>query len=102
MSNPPYYSNPSYYSGLESSYLKPERSRNTSRKMFNLVSGDALCDPGEVCEVFIDIDSDLSMSKDAYLALVTRSSQNVYFLLYHTVVYDSLFVPYSFYFSVCL
>ena len=43
------------------------------------------------------------MSKDAYLALVARSSQNVYFLLYHTVVCHSLFVPYSsFYFSVRL
>ena len=35
---------------------------------------DVLHDPDEVFEVFVDIDSDLSMSKDAYLALVARSS----------------------------
>ena len=33
--------------------------------MFSLVPGDALCDPDRVFEVFVDIDSDLSMSKDA-------------------------------------
>ena len=38
--------------------------------MFSLVPGDVLCDPDEVFEVFVDIDSHLSMSKDAYLALV--------------------------------
>ena len=35
-----------------------------------MVPGDDLCDPEEVFEVFVDIDSNLSMSKDAYLALV--------------------------------
>ena len=59
-----------FYSG---SYLKPERSRNISRKKFSLVPGDVLCDPNEVFEVFADTDSNLSMSKDAYLALVVRS-----------------------------
>ena len=47
------------------SYLTPERSRNISRKMFSLVSGDVLCDSDEIFEIFVDIDSDLSMSKDA-------------------------------------
>ena len=42
--------------------------------MFSLVSGNVLCDPDEVFEVFVDIDSNLSMSKDAYLAVVVRSS----------------------------
>ena len=42
--------------------------------MFSLVSGDVLCDPHEVFEVFFDIYNNLSMSKDAYLALVARSS----------------------------
>ena len=70
--------------------------------MFSLGPRDVLCDPDEVFEFFVDIDSDLSMSKDAYLALVARSSY-VYFLLCHTAVYHSLFVPYSsFYFSVRL
>ena len=58
---------------LRGSYIKSERSRNISRKMFSLIPGDVLCDPGEVFEVFFDIHSDLSMSKVAYLALVTRS-----------------------------
>ena len=40
--------------------------------MFSLVPGDVLCDPDQVFEAFVDIDTDLSMSKDAYLALVTR------------------------------
>ena len=39
--------------------------------MFSLVPGDVLCDPEEVFEVFVDIDSDISMSKNAYLALVS-------------------------------
>ena len=43
------------------------------RKMFSLVPGDVLRDPDEVFEVFVDIDSDLSMSKYVYLALVARS-----------------------------
>ena len=59
---------------LRGSYLKPERSRNISRKMFSLVPGDVLCDPHEVSEVIVDINTELLMSKDAYLALVARSS----------------------------
>ena len=59
---------------LRVSYLKPKRSRNISREMFILVPWDILCDSDEVFEVFVDIDSNLSMSKDAYLALVTRLS----------------------------
>ena len=42
--------------------------------MFSLVPEKVLCDLDEVFEVFVDIDSSLSMSKDAYLALVARSS----------------------------
>ena len=41
--------------------------------MSGLVPGNVLCDPDEVFEVFVDIDSDLSLSKDVYLALVARS-----------------------------
>ena len=86
---------------MRGSYLKPERSRNISLKLFRLVPRDVLCDPDEVFEDFIDIDSNLSIWKDAYLALAAQSSSNVYFLLYHAAVYHSLFVPYSsFYFSV--
>ena len=63
--------------------------------MFSLVLGDVVCNPDKAFEVFVDIDSDLSISKDAYLALVAQSSKNVYFLLYHAVVYHGLFVPHS-------
>ena len=42
--------------------------------MFSQVPGDVLCDPDEVFEVLVDTDSELSMSKDAYLALFARSS----------------------------
>ena len=59
---------------LIGSYLKPERSRNISRKMFSLVPVDVLCDPDKIFEALADINSDLSMLKDAYLALVARSS----------------------------
>ena len=59
---------------LRGSYLKSERSRNISRKVFSLVPRDVLCDPDKVFEVFVDIDSNLSASKDLYLALVTQSS----------------------------
>ena len=58
---------------LRGSYIKSERSRNISRKMFSLIPGDVLCDADEVFEVFVDIDRDLSMTKDAYLTLVDRS-----------------------------
>ena len=46
-----------------------------SLKKFSIVTGDALCDPEEVFEVFVDIDHDNhSMAKDAYLELVSRAS----------------------------
>ena len=36
--------------------------------------GDVLCDPEEVFEIFVDVDNDLSVCRDAYLALVAQSS----------------------------
>ena len=59
---------------LRGSYLKPERSENISQKIFSLVLGDVLYHPDETLKVFVDIDSALIMSKDAYLVLITRSS----------------------------
>ena len=53
---------------LRDASLKPERSRNISWKMFVLVPEDDLCNPDEVFEVFVDIDSNISVSKDPYLA----------------------------------
>ena len=41
--------------------------------MFSLVLGDVLYDPDEVFEIFVDIDGNLSMLKDVYLALVAQS-----------------------------
>ena len=37
-------------------------------------NGDVLCDPEEVFEIFVGVDNDLSVCRDAYLALVARSS----------------------------
>ena len=56
---------------LRGNYL--ERSKNISQKIFTLVPGNVVCDPDEVFEVFVDIDSNLFMSKDVYLALVALS-----------------------------
>ena len=42
---------------LRGSYLKPERSRNISRKIFSLAPGDVLSNPDKVFEAFVDIDS---------------------------------------------
>ena len=53
-------------------YLKPERSRNICSKNFGLIAGDVPCEPEET--LFTDIESDLSMSRDAYLALIAKSS----------------------------
>ena len=36
--------------------------------MFSMVPGDVLCDRDEVFKDFVDVDSNFSMSKDAYLA----------------------------------
>ena len=59
---------------LKGSYLNPERCRNISQTIFSPVPGDILCDPHKVFEVFVDIDINLSMSTDFYLALVAQSS----------------------------
>ena len=50
---------------LRGSCSKPERSKNISRKMFSLVPRDVLCDQDKVFKVFVDLDSNFSMSKDA-------------------------------------
>ena len=42
--------------------------------MFILFTWGVFCDPDELFEVFVDIDSDISMSKDAYLTPVAQSS----------------------------
>ena len=56
-------------------YFKAERSRKMSLKKFSIVTGDVLCDPEEIFEVFIDIDHDnLSKANDAYLELVSIAS----------------------------
>ena len=54
---------------LKGNYLKLVRSRNISRKTFSLIPGAVLCNP-EVFDIFVDVDDDLIMCKDSYLALV--------------------------------
>ena len=54
-------------------YLKLTRSKNIPWKKFNLVPGDVVCEPDKVFD-FVDVEGDLSMCKDAYLELISRSS----------------------------
>ena len=54
-----------YFKG---NYLKFEPSRSRTKQYFSVIQGDALCDPSEVLEVFLDIGEDLTMNKDAYLS----------------------------------
>ena len=58
---------------LKGNYLKLTRSKNIARKKFTLVPGDVVCEPDEVF-VFVDVDYDLTICKDAYLELISRSS----------------------------
>ena len=58
---------------LKGNYLKLTRSKNIARKKFTLVPGDVVCEPDEVFD-FVDAEDDLSMCKDAYLGLISRSS----------------------------
>ena len=58
---------------LKGYYPKLTRSKNIPRKKFNLVPGDVVCEPDKVLD-FVDVEGDLSMCKDAYLELISRSS----------------------------
>ena len=58
---------------LKGNYLKLTTSKNIARKKFTLVPGDLICKPDEVFD-FVDVEEDLSMCKDAYLELISRSS----------------------------
>ena len=58
---------------LKDNYLKLSRSKNVARKNFIFVPADVLCQLDEVFN-FADIEDDLSMCKDSYLELISRSS----------------------------
>ena len=58
---------------LKGNYLKLTRLKNIARKKFTLVPGDVVCKPDKVFD-FVDVEDDLSMCKDAYLELMSRSS----------------------------
>ena len=58
---------------LKGNYLKLTTSKNIARKKFTLVPGDLICKPDEVFD-FVDVEEDLSMCKDTYLELISRSS----------------------------
>ena len=58
---------------LKGNYLKLTRSKNIARKKFTLLPGDVVCEPDEVFD-FVDVDYDLTICKDAYLELISRSS----------------------------
>ena len=60
-----------YFKG---NYLELVRSWNIFRQKFSLIPGDVPCDPEEVFDILVDVDDDLSLCNDAYLALVARSS----------------------------
>ena len=60
---------------LKGNYLKAERSRNIAKRKFSIIQAEVICDPEEIFEVFVDIDrEDLTMTKDSYLALVSRAT----------------------------
>ena len=52
---------------------KLTRSKNIAQKKFTLVPGDVVCKPDEVFAL-VDVENDLSMCKDSYLELISRSS----------------------------
>ena len=49
------------------------RSKNIGRKKFTLVPGDVVWEPDEVFD-FVNVGDNLSMCKDPYLELISRSS----------------------------
>ena len=49
------------------------RSRKISLKQFELINFDVLISPEEVFESFVEVNSDLTMSTNMYLALCERA-----------------------------
>ena len=59
-----------YFGG---NYLQLVRSKKTSNKKFKIIEKDVIISPAEVFETFIDVQEDLSMAVDYYLALVGQA-----------------------------
>lgn len=54
-------------------YLKKERSRSTRCYKFSILSGDAICTPDEVFELFVDVSDDLTIEKETFNALLLKA-----------------------------
>ena len=54
-------------------YLQLVRSKKMSNKQFKIIEKDVIISPEEVFETFIDVQEDLTMAVDSYLALVGQA-----------------------------
>ena len=54
-------------------YLQLVRSKKISNKQFKIIEKDVIISAEEVFETFIDVQQDLTMAVDYYLALVGRA-----------------------------
>ena len=54
-------------------YLRLVRSKKISNNQFKIIEKDVIISPEEVFETFIDVQEDLTMAVDYYLALVGRA-----------------------------
>ena len=54
-------------------YFQLVRSKKISNKQFKIIEKDVIISPEEVFETFIDVQEDLAMAVDYYLALVGRA-----------------------------
>ena len=54
-------------------YLQLVRSKKKSNKQFKIIEKDVIISPEEASETFIDVQEDLTMAVDYYLALVGRA-----------------------------
>ena len=54
-------------------YVQLVRSKKISNKQFTIIEKDVIISPEEVFETFIDVQDDLTMAVDYYLALVGRA-----------------------------
>ena len=54
-------------------YLQLVRSKKISNKQFKVIENDVIISSEEVFETYIDVQKDLTMADDYYLALVGRA-----------------------------
>ena len=58
---------------FQGNYLQLVRSKKISNKQFKIIEKDVVISPEELFETFIDVQEDLTMAVDYYLALVGRA-----------------------------